>query len=167
MSILQEKNDELLSALDNLVNGFSGWDFCTKTGMTADEMTEVCGFQQIALEDEDLISFDDFQAKIYKSLKSETNESKSNFDWEVLADLYQDACDKYTAYFDITNQIEDTFELEENRTVGDIEIHHADDLKIALIDYLVANNMAFVIKVDGDDCYMLSSDLESKLSAHS
>lgn len=163
MSILVEKISDLENAIDNLRSCFNDFDFLTKCGLTVEDISDISGFEKFVLDDSDIIYFENFCLKIKKSLVSLDDEvEKSEFDWDYLSHCYEDAVDKYKEYSNLKEQIEEN--LTDQQEFENVSIHQKDDIKDALLNYMIEENLLKEINsIDGEVYYLVNPELEKKL----
>lgn len=163
MSIILEQKDELSNSIDNLRECFNEFDFLTKDGLTVDNLSDILGFESLALDDSELIDFDDFCSKIKKSLHPlEDDLKKSDFDWDNLSDNYHDVCEKYENFRLIKEQVEDN--LTGNQEFDSVEIYDKESLNDLVLDYLISNNLVYEIENQGETYFLLNAEFEKKLN---
>ena len=162
MSIFLEKKDELNNAIDNLRDFFDGFDFLTKEGLSVLDIDSIDGLKIIAVEDGELIDYDDFVKKIRKSLFSEDDDiKKSNFDWDNLSDNYYDVSEKYESLKLLQEQVEG--DLTGDQELDTVEIYDKESLNDLFLDYLASNNLIYEVHIDGETYFLLNSELEKKM----
>lgn len=162
MSIFLEKKDELNNAIDNLRDCFDGFDFLTKEGLSVLDIDSIDGLKIIAVEDGELIDYDDFVKKIRKSLFSEDDDiKKSNFDWDNLSDNYYDVSEKYESLKLLQEQVEG--DLTGDQELDTVEIYDKESLNDLFLDYLASNNLIYEVHIDGETYFLLNSELEKKM----
>ena len=162
MSIFLEKKDELNNAIDNLRDCFYGFDFLTKEGLSVLDIDSIDGLKIIAVEDGELIDYDDFVKKIRKSLFSEDDDiKKSNFDWDNLSDNYYDVSEKYESLKLLQEQVEG--DLTGDQELDTVEIYDKESLNDLFLDYLASNNLIYEVHIDGETYFLLNSELEKKM----
>ncbi len=166
MSIILEQKDELSNSIDNLRECFNEFDFLTKDGLTADSLSDISGFESLALDDLDdseLIDFDDFYSKIKKSLYPlEDDLKKSDFDWDNLSNNYYDVSEKYKNFRLLKEQVEDN--LTGNQEFDSVEIYDKESLNDLVLDYLISNNLIYEIENQGETYFLLNAEFEKKLN---
>lgn len=163
MSIISEKSDELSNALDNLRDCFCDFDFLTKDGLTAEDLSDIKGFEKLLICNSELIEFDDFTIKIKKSLHSLVDDlKKSDFDWDDLYDNFIDACEKYDSLKKLKEQIKDN--LTGDQEVETVNIYDKEALNDLVMEYLISNNLIYEIEDQEETYYLLNSNLESKIN---
>lgn len=162
MSIILEQKDELSNSIDNLRECFNDFDFLTKDGLTVEDLSDIKGFERFALNDSELISFDDFCSKIKKSLYPlEDDLKKSDFDWDSLSDIYDDVNEKYENFILLKEQVEDN--LTGNQEFETVQIHDKETLQDIVLDYLISNHMVYEIDNQGETFFLLNAEFEKKL----
>lgn len=163
MSIILEQKDELSNSIDNLRECFNEFDFLTKDGLTADSLSDISGFESLALDDSELIDFDDFYSKIKKSLYPlEDDLKKSDFDWDNLSNNYYDVSEKYKNFRLLKEQVEDN--LTGNQEFDSVEIYDKESLNDLVLDYLISNNLIYEIENQGETYFLLNAEFEKKLN---
>lgn len=162
MSIIPEQKDELSNSIDNLRDCFNEFDFLTKDGLTVESLSDISGFESLALDDSELISFDDFCDKIKKSLYSLQGDlKKSDFDWDNLSDNYHDVYEKYQNFISLKEQVENN--LTGNQEFDSVEIYDKENLNDLIFDYLISNNLIYEIENQGEIHFLLNEEFEKKL----
>lgn len=157
-----EIQNELNSAIQNLRDSFDGFDFKTKSGFTLGDIDQIEGFEKIAVVNETIIEFNDFQSKIHKSLFSEDGETKkADFDWDNVANYYDEVEREYRNYQEIKQQIQDN--LTGDQDIETAELHSELDLKTALMNYFEGENLIYEVNNNGDALYLLNDTLKEKL----
>lgn len=163
MSIILEQNEELSNAIDNLRECFNEFDFLTKDGLTADNLSDIGGFESLALNNSELIDFDHFSTKIKKSLYPLEDDMKiSDFDWDNLSDNYYDVSEKYESFKLLKEQVEDN--LTGNQEFGSVKIYDKESLNDLVLDYLSSNNLIYEIETQGETYFLLNAEFEKKLN---
>lgn len=167
MSIINEKIDELMYAIENFRDCFTEFDFSTKNGDSAESLSDIDGLESLAvdgeMDDSILMHFDDFCSKIKKSLYPlEDNLKKSDFDWDNLSDVYYDVSEKYKNYRLLKEQVEDN--LTGDQEFSSVKLHDKESLIDLVLEYLESNNLIYPI-YDQDETYFLANaEFEKKLN---
>lgn len=159
-----EVQDDLNNAIDNLRDGFEDFDFQTKDNLTVSDLDQIDGFEKFAVEDSVVIEFDDFKRKVQKSLYSiDGDAKKSDFDWDDIANYYDEAAEQYQHYQELKEQVEDN--LTGDQDFNSIELKSEDDLKQALLEYAVSNNLVYEINKNGVIYYLVNADFQKNIEA--
>lgn len=157
-----EIKEALETAIENLRDSFEGFNFIKKNGIELSDLDGIEGLEKIAVIDDELIEFDDFQSKIHRYLFSEDDDvKKSEFDWDNVANYYHEVEEQYKSYQDLKQQIEDNLTGEQK--LEDVELYSELDLKVALLNFLESENQIFEINDHGEPLYLLRDELRVKL----
>lgn len=160
---IQEFNDELTSALDNLKSTFEDFGFETVDGLSASDLGELEGFEKLATygDSKKYCDFKRFKDRIAASLFSEQDTPIRDFDWDTVEIEFDSSLLAYTKYKEAHENISQ--ELTGDQTVESVTLFEESEIKDKLLAYAIENDMVYEVMLGGESHYLIQDRLKKEL----
>lgn len=161
--IMNEIKDELCNHIDNLRDLFEDHDFNTKDGHSSGDLDGVDGFELVAVQDGEVLSFGDFKKTIKFDFFTNDDDVKiSDFDWDDLESSYDTVVESYTAYRELRENIEEN--LTGDQTLDSVDIMDKEDIMDRLLTHMIDEGLVYEINhPEKGILYIANSVLENKI----
>lgn len=161
-TLILELNNDLIRNIEELKNTFEDYDFKTKDNFSTADLDDISGFEKLAVQQGQVIPFDDFKRKIRSSLFSlDDDVSKSDFDWDLVEQEYDQVQKLYENYSAVIVQVEEN--LTGQQEVSTTLLESEESIKNLLLQYFIEQNLVYEIENQGEIFYMINDQIRAKL----
>ncbi|WP_436660282.1 hypothetical protein [Acinetobacter sp. P1(2025)] len=146
--------------LTRLMDSFEGFGF-SFNAVEVGDLDDIDTFQNLVLDGDCKMDFEDFKRGIKKTLFSEDDDVKvSDLDWDIVEDNYESAVNSLIEFQNFQNQVEGAFDIDSGVDLDNVELLNDEDMMKSLFDKALSEKKIIPVETDNETYYILNPDYE-------